>query len=346
MKNSGCFWYRNKTPLDALKRKTNWEIDLVNMGDPVDFNFDIAQLSRSYEPGYEDFVFALKKKGIKIWYDIDDAVDLVEPWNPFSYANLNSLGSYYFMLHQADFITTTTPKLKEHLETLTNTPIELFENYLVPKEWQERPKTHKGIRIGFAGSSSHMKDLNVVMPALEALAKKRDFTFVVYGLDTDCNGSLETWKERQVKNCAGKYDVLPYGIECEKFYQSMKNIKHELVDCVRWELHPRTLAALDLDIGICPLLETEFNEKKTPIKFYEYAMTGTPALCSNVSPFKDETSVVCDNDFLSWYDHLESLVMFHDVREATLKEQKEYVLKNRLVDEHIDTLEAIVTKYA
>src|SRR6266436_5478490 len=96
-KNNGCFWYRNKTPFDALKRK-GWNVELANYGDRVSLDIGCVQFSRGYNPGYEQFFYLLKERGVKIWYDVDDAMDLVKPENPFSVPTRTYLGSYYFLL--------------------------------------------------------------------------------------------------------------------------------------------------------------------------------------------------------------------------------------------------------
>ena len=342
-KNNGCYWYRNKTPFDSLKRK-GLNVNLADYGDVVGDDIKMVQFSRGYNPGYEQFFFILRKKGIKIWYEVDDALDLVKPENPFSGPTLGYLGSYYFLLNESDFITTTNERLAEHLRTKTSKPVYVFPNCLNPKEWPERSKTVKGLRIGFAGSASHIKDLLIIMPVIEALQKKYDFTFVLFGLDADCK-NIDEWLERQIKNCGGRLDDMEYGRAVQALYDYLKRIKHEWNECVRWEMYPKRLTKLDFDIGVCPLEDNDFNKMKSPIKFYEYAITGTPALCSNVHPFKDECLAVADNTFESWYEHLEALIMHEELRDSVQKAQKEYVMNNRLIDNNIETLENIIKKY-
>lgn len=341
-RNNGCFWYREKIAFDALKRK-EYNVSHADAGDQVMPDMEVVKFSRGYNPGFEEFMFMVKDKGIKIWYDVDDAMDLVKLTNPFSIPTRTYLGTYYLLLNEADFVTTSSENLAKHLRTKTSKPVHVFPNYINPTEWKmKRPQNKEsGFRIGFAGSASHLKDLNIILPVIEELQKKYDFTFVLYGLDVGV-GDIEGWYARAKENYKELFDRFPYTIELEKVYNILKNIKHEWNDGVRWELHPRTLAKLDLDIGLCPLLDDDFNDKKTPIKFYEYAMVDTPAIASRVTPFQEEALALADNEFASWYETIEAMIIYDDLRMSTLRAQQEYVKNNRLVDDHISELEKIL----
>lgn len=340
-KNNGCFWYRNKIPLEALNRK-GWKTSFADAGDQVLPDMQVVQFARGYNPGFEEFLFLIKDKGIKIWYDVDDAMDLVKLWNPFSIPTRKYLGTYYLLLNEADFITTSSPKIAEHLRTKTSKPVYVFENYLNPNEWKVKRLNKEGpLRIGFSGSASHLKDLNMILPVIEELQKKYDFVFVLHGLDIGC-GDIEAWHERAKTNYKQLYATFPYTVELEKMYNCLKRIKHEWNDGVRWELHSRSLAKLDLDIGLCPLIDDDFNRNKTCIKFYEYAMVGTPSISSGVTPFKEEALALSENDFSSWYDAIEAMIIYEDLRISTLKAQQEYVLKNKMIDDNIYKLEEIL----
>lgn len=315
----------------------------ADAGDQVLPDMQVVQFSRGYNPGFEEFFFLIKDKGIKIWYDVDDAMDEVKLWNPFAISTRSYLGTYYLLLNEADFITTSTEELAKHLRTKTSKPVYVFGNYENPNEWrlQRSKKEGVGLRIGFSGSASHLKDLNMVLPVIEELQKKYDFTFVVHGLDVGC-GDIDAWQERAKTTYKEMYDRYPYTMELDKVYNSLKRIKHEWNDGVRWELHSRTLAKLDLDIGLCPLIDDEFNRKKSAIKFYEYAMVGTPSISSNVTPFKEEALTLTENDFVSWYEAIEAMIIYGDLRESTLKAQQKYVFENKLIDDNIYKLEEIL----
>jgi processive 1,2-diacylglycerol beta-glucosyltransferase len=340
-RNNGCFWYRQKIPFDCLK-KNGLDVSCADKGDLVPNDMDLVHFARGYEPGYEKFIFSLKERGVKIWYDLDDAMDLVKPWNPFHIPTQDNLGSYYFYLNQADFITCTSEALKSHLSTLTRKPIFVSPNYFNPDEWRmQRPQTPGKLRVGFAGSCSHLKDLNVVLPVIGELQKKHDFTFVIVGIDMG-TPTLQDFYNKHKAAMGNKFEKHPFGIELQKFYDHLKKINHEWNEGVRWELHSRNLARLDLDIGLCPLIDDDFNRCKTPIKFYEYALVGTPSISSKVTPYKEEALALADNDFSSWYDALDAMLTYQELRDSTLKAQRDYVFKNRDVNGHVEDLKKVI----
>ena len=88
--------------------------------------------------------------------------------------------------------------------------------------------------------------------------------------------------------------------------------------------YPTKLADLGLDIGLCPLKESEFNRNKSCIKFYEYAMVGTCAIASDVLPFSEEP--------VTKMDQLEKLIADKDFRESETKRQYDWVMENRNMD--------------
>lgn len=342
-RGDACFWYRNKMPLDALARK-GWTTSNLNMGDLMDLNnVDIVQFSRVYTNEFEPFLYMLKERGIKIWYDVDDAVDLVKPFNPFSVENRKHMSAFYFLLNEADFITTTNPNLQAHLAQKTPKPVHVFGNYINPTEWEERPRKSSMLRVGFAGSPSHIKELNMILPVIKELQKHYNFTFVIFGMGNGEN--MDVWYDESKKQYAKVWDTWEYTKEMEIFYAHMKEIKHEWQTAVRWEMYPKRLAKLDLDIGICPLADDDFNVCKSAIKLYEYAQVGTVTLASNVTPFKEEALALTENDYQSWYDALDALLMHDELRIKTLEAQREFVAKNKNVDENIYKLEEVLATY-
>lgn len=342
-RNDACFWYRNKIPLDALRRK-GWQTSNINMGDFMDLKqVDAIQFSRVYTTKFDEFVFMMKDMGVKIWYDIDDATDLVKNFNPFCIANRQHMSSMYFMLNEADFITTTNENLKNHLCKKTPKPIHVFPNFINPKEWKPRPETSKNLRVGFAGSASHIKELNMVLPVIAKLQKRYPFTFVIFGMGN--GGSVEAFHEDAKKQYESIYETWEYTKEIEKFYELMEDIRYEWHNPVRWEIYPKTLAKLDLDIGICPLLDDDFNRCKTPIKMYEYSMVGTATLASKTTPFAEEALALASNTEEEWYEALDALLMHKELRESTVEAHKKYVLENRVIDNHIGELENILALY-
>ncbi len=123
--------------------------------------------------------------------------------------------------------------------------------------WRRRWRFRHQLLIGYAGSSSHTRDLALVAPAIERLmAEHPAVRFECFGVPVP--GSIaRRWPDR----------VASFGYT--KDYDS----------------YLRTLYELGWSLGLCPLVDDDFNRSKTPTKLLEYAAVGVPALCSRVEPY-------------------------------------------------------------
>src|SRR5262249_10892374 len=114
--------------------------------------------------------------------ETDDALDLVDPWNPAYSFSRQHRAEAEFMASHADAVTTTTPELAENLRKL-NPNVIVIPNSIDPEEWTVQPRRRDGpVCIGWLGGSSHFLDLAIAADALSDLAKKVRFRFVIYGL--------------------------------------------------------------------------------------------------------------------------------------------------------------------
>jgi hypothetical protein len=93
------------------------------------------------------------------------------------------------------------------------------------------------------------------------------------------------------------------------------------------------LPALDLGIGLCPLIDTAFNRHKSALKFYEYAACGTMTVASAVEPYKQEVSVTVENDPDDWCEALELYLRDNERRKAELERQRRFVLAERNIEQ-------------
>jgi glycosyltransferase involved in cell wall biosynthesis len=113
--------------------------------------------------------------------------------------------------------------------------------------------------VGYAGSSSHLRDLALVLPALHQLMERHPAVhFQTLGMPAPACLAAR-WP--------GRVSALGYSRDYAGYL--------------------RTLYELGWDIGLCPLVDDEFNRSKTATKLAEYTACGVPALCSDVVPYRD-----------------------------------------------------------
>lgn len=298
--SSGCWWVRIKTPLEQLAKKhaviltdgkkqmplNCWQIVIFNN---IVADIEVIEDGKEKKTTLKKMVEDFKKNGSKIVYDIDDAMEVHPHKDDFGGVIDKNMDSYWYLLKNADLVTVTTKQLKKHISKFTKRPIAVLPNCITPQLFPQRKKSDK-IKIGFAGSTSHIPDLDIVMPAIEKLRKKYGIYFETLGFQK----GFYKWKKP---------------VPIDKYYQAV--------------------ADLGADIGICPLKESVFNQNKSPLKFLEYSMVGSMVLASNRYPYKGEMKDEWLVDDDKWEETLEKYILDKKLREKTAKEQKEWVLANR-----------------
>ena len=164
-----------------------------------------------------------------------------------------------------------------------------------PKAWVSRARRrwrqHGQVVLGYAGSSSHERDLAILLPALQTVMTQHpQVRFETFGLALPAE-LAQRWPAR----------VGSYGYTRD--YAS----------------YQQTLFELGWDIGLCPLVDDDFNRAKTATKLLEYSACGIPALCADLPPYRD---VLGEDDALlapsGWMETLQQWVQMPATRQAAL----------------------------
>ena len=247
-----------------------------------------------------------QEKGKKIVVDCDDWLE-VEEDNPHKLEHSIAQASTVvgITLEIADLVTTTTEYLATKLRRF-NKNVLVLPNYMDMETWlvESPKKKHDQIRIGWAGSLTHIKDLELVIGVLEKLMDKYPVKLIFMG-------------DPRVRD----FFTNKSGVEC--------------MLGVPFENYPKRLHGLGLDIGIVPLRDTEFNKCKSYIKPLEYGINGIPSVVSGVQPYKELGEKVYLVDHPSeWIENLEMLVQDASLREEVGEEMKKYVLEKYNLKDH------------
>ena len=298
---TGCWWIRIREPLKEFIKNGHqifftdgvtpvpwdgWDIVLFNnLLGGVELMKDGKKVG---EITLEETLKKFKEGGAKIVYDCDDAMD-VHPSHTEKIKNYEeNLPSFQVMINHADLITVTTEELKKYIGQYTKVPIKVLPNSIDPSEFGERGESDK-VKIIYAGSTSHVKDIELAYPAIERMKEKHGIYYEQLGF--------------QHKFCKWKKPV-----SVGQYYGA--------------------LASMNANIGICPLEEGEFNKNKSPLKFLEYSQLDMAVLASNRLPYKGvmKREWLCNDD--EWDAKLEKLITDEDYREKVAKEQKKFVQKH------------------
>jgi len=331
---SGCYKWRGAIPAKYLRRRGHnvqvFADEFHSYESP-----DVLVIFRAHYPNVFKLVEWCKQRAIRVVFDTDDALDLV-PRENVNYRGLQDrLDLYDFLIENADVVTTTTAILAADLRE-RNPNVVILPNSADPEEWTVRPR-QAGIRIGWTGSATHFHDLAVALPAIHDLQKRYPFTFVLQGIcDTP---SIEEFYASLVGSHGKAFSTSPLGKSIKRFLAELRGIRYEFHPTVELARHSEKVCELALDIGIAPLVEDSFNQHKSCIKYYEYALSGAVTVASRVLPYLVEVPITAKNSRQSWKDTIEQLL--NTDREALCLEQRDWVLTHRNMARNVERWEQV-----
>jgi len=311
-------FYRNILPAKAL-RKRGHTVDFLPISS---FDYDIVVLNRYYAKPFEEEISKIKNLGAKIVYETDDWVINIPPTNLLYYLAREEAKNYYFLIKVADVITCTTPYLRDRIKKDTDKKILVVPNSLDLSYWRVRAGNNKRIKIGYTGSDGHWEELDFILDVLIDLQRTYDFGVVLLGL------GLSKLKEGEsLPNCGH------LAKEINRKLPLLKNL--ETKDWVATEKYPQALIEANIDIGLAPLIDNEFNRCRSCLKFYEYAMANTLTVASDVIPYNTEVNCLVKNRFADWRKKLKELIENKKLREDLVREQRKWVIENRDIEKNV-----------
>jgi glycosyltransferase involved in cell wall biosynthesis len=272
---SGCCWYRVAVPLAEMARhghevtfrsggneRGNRPITLAEMQ-----GHDIVLGQRFNHYGGMGTWRKARTPTSRLVYEVDDDVFSVTPvnWQAFHVYSRPEIREA--VTHQAqvsDLVTVTTEHLAGVMRAETgNENVAVLPNCIpgwvldIEKPPQERPA------IGWAGGASHGSDVGLVVNSVRRFLQRfPGWDFHLGGTDysesfLNPNGRQLTRKPA-LSNRVLHVPWVPVYEQPRKYYEAAK-----------------------FDIGLAPLLGTEFDLSKSNVKVLEYAARGIPAIATD-----------------------------------------------------------------
>lgn len=213
-------------------------------------------------------------------------------------------------ISSVDMITTTTEILADVFRQY-NPNVRVLPNCVDLDRWNKLPliREKDEIRIFWAGGQSHWEDFLIVRePLKEIFAKYKNAKMVIMGWVPP--GFVEM-----------------YGADRVEFHDWVETISY-----------PYKMQTMDVDFGIIPLRDTEFNKCKSPIKWIEMSALQIPSVTSFISPYRemmglsnsDNGVFIEDNDPESWVKGISFMI-------ENVKARKEMgLVARRVVEENFD----------
>lgn len=267
----GCALWRIFLPVTRMQQQGYPWIDWGKRDDPrlgyAAHKYDAIILPRLHWPKAEQdkarlWFNALHNAGIAVIYEIDDDLfsddfvkRLVEIHDKELSKALEIRQNILDTISLVDGVTVSNPRLSAMIGAFTNKPVRMVPNF-IDVDWflhvQKQGKREvRGLTIGWAGGKRPDQDVEMMAEAWGRIAQRYPFvTFVIMGYLPEVITKFVP---------SDRIYVIPW-MGISTYPQGLKNI----------------------DIGCCPLADTQFNRCKTPIKAMEYALSGAPVVASPV----------------------------------------------------------------
>ncbi|MDW7754631.1 MAG: hypothetical protein SCH68_05645, partial [Brevefilum sp.] len=236
---------------DVFKYIEQANLVVIQRDFPSDINFYTKVLEYARE---------LKKPLV---YDFDDNLFILPEDHPDrkSFVYTKALMPMLQAAFEADFLTVTNESLKRKLEEV-NPNIYVLPNFLDDQIWQllplKDPSVKKTLTIAYMGGDSHKPDLEFIAPVLceikEKFPEKINYHF--------------------------------YGVKAPDCVMAFRDTVWEPLKTYQYAEFANDFQKTDADIFIAPLLNNEFNQCKSAIKFLEYSSMGVPGVYSRVFPYE------------------------------------------------------------
>lgn len=344
----GCYVYREEIPLEALERRGHHiEGGLIRPDEDQSVaDCDLFIIPRFLAGDYPLVVDEIQRNGKPLVYEMDDAGDLFERHHTSYFQVRNLLPSYYFLIREADLVTTTTEQLAQHFRSLGAKRVEVLPNCPPPGAMARAtaPPINDVVRIGYVGWTAHLVDAAFWLEIMAALRQVRtDFVPVLFGVAAEGDTGVE-WMEKC--KTAVNTNPLPnteFGQALMAFRSAWLKIKDvlEWQSMVKIDTYAPTLAGLKLDIGCAVLHDTPFNRCKSCVKFYDYAQAGAVTIASDVLPYSAEPMIRAPNTLDAWVRMLSLLMDSREHRHMRWREQRDWIAHHRDADTWAITREAV-----
>lgn len=290
----GCGYYRIISPSELMgftvKGKEQAQTTNDEYYDSIFKNCDIYWLHHICNPQViKSMVVQAMVHKKKIVVDLDDDFFSI-PDNHSAYDVYKPRGhgrlGLSTLLTFVDAITVSNEHLKtvisSYLKTVHNMekPIFIIENRVNPSMWREEPTKRRV--IGYSGSTSHIHDLNMVLPAIKKVMEEdKEVRFEMLGILSKENArkAFKGWDNSLLERIA------------------------MLGATATYNEYPDMLAEKGWKVAIAPLEKNNFNKARSNIKWQEYTMSGYVTIASDFTPY-DKTNAIKCNTQQEWIDSI------------------------------------------
>lgn len=256
--------YRQHEPAAALARQPGVDVvevhPLARHRDAAALAADVLVLTMTMDVEVLRLIHQRRLLGKATICEVNDYLPDVQSWNPAhrSWSDERGLHLFRQLIRRCAATQVTSAALAEHLAPLAPR-LAVFPNQLAslppPRQPRAGAPTGEGVVVGWGGSVGHLQDLASVAPVL------------CQWLQATPGARLEIMADPAL---AVLFEAAP----AERFrFHCAGSLEHYL----RW--------LQGIDIGLAPLLPTEYNRCRSDVKFLEYAAHGVVPVLQRLDPY-------------------------------------------------------------
>lgn len=318
--------YRVHEPAAALARLPDVMVHevhpLARRRDAAALAADVLVLTMTLDVEMFRLIHQRRLLGKPTICEVNDYLPDVQTWNPAhrSWSDARGRRLFFELIRRCDATQVTTTALAERLAPVAPR-VAIFLNQLtqLPPQRQFHPQKHSTVVLGWGGSAGHLHDLQGIAAPL------------IRWLQEQPRVRLEIMGDPALKQ-------LFAGVPPEQFrFHRAGSLDHYLA----W--------LGSLDIGLAPLLPTDYNRCRSDVKFLEYASRSVVPVLQRLDPYAAVQEGV--NGFLFDNDQelvsiLDRLVASPQLRCQVAAAGYHYVGRERRIDAHIGDRAAVYRELA
>ena len=252
------------------------------------------------------YLMGRQSRGMRVAIDFDDDMLNIPAWSPVCPPehSRNEISASRIIADRVFASTATLAKTLENWSCAKTKRVLVLPNLLDLQAWSgglDHSTETDEIRIIWAGSGTHEKDVELLTPVFDVILPKYPHVKLCYFGECVPASWLTRWFDR--------------------------------VNHLEWtplNNYPRQLRYINPHIGLCPLVDEKFNHSKSAIKASEYTLAGAAVICSPLPPYQIERDPIWEfaSTTEQWIEKISMLVEDHEARRRLHGKAIEVVCKN------------------
>ena len=337
MDSGGCGFYRAIQPTKFLAQtksihaeQSDWaRLELM-------LRYDVIVAARVSNPSLISILLEAQRAGKVVIFETDDLLNQIPDWNPnaaWHTAERERMRNLF--LRRCDGAIVSTPELAQSID---HPNVRVCLNGIDPDRWPMVPAEQKTdcVRILWAGSATHEKDLEMIVPAIKRIGEKYagrvKFVFVGYAPPSLSCGYSSGSNVR--------IDIAPKYRQIAEFVPGCPVLE--------W---PVKLAEQECHIAIAPLIDHPFNRAKSELKVLEAWALGIPIVASNIEPYRraikhDYDGYLVGPDAEQWFRQMRRLIENPEERYARAIQGAVSLKQNYIMPKIVEQYERALLGFA